>query len=108
MMLYNDKPLNTIPMPEVKQPRDDFLDAEEAYKATYETIDKYNTPEILELENKILEAIDTGEFGVRIKGDISEIARRYFTNKNYKIIDGYEKNGFDCIHYININWNKEK
>lgn len=104
-MLYDYKPLNTIPMSEVKQPRDDFLDAEEAYKATYETIDKYNTPEILELENKILEAIDAGEFGVCIKGDISEIARRYFANKNYKIIDGYGKNGFDLIHYTNINWN---
>lgn len=33
-MLYDDKPLNTIPMPKVKTPRDDFLDAEEAYKAT--------------------------------------------------------------------------
>ena len=104
-MLYNDKPLNTIPMPEVKQPKDDFMDAKEAYKATYEAIDKYNTPEILELENKILEAIDAGEFGVCIKGDISEIARRYFTNKNYKIIDAYERNGDDFIHYTNINWN---
>ena len=105
MMLYNDKPLNTISMPEVKQLRDDFMDAKEAYKTTYETIDKYNTPEILELENKILEAIDAGEFGVCIKGDISEIARRYFKNKNYKIIDAYERNGDDFIHHTNINWN---
>ena len=104
-MLYDDKPLNTIPMPEVKIPRDDFPDAKEAYEATYEAINKYKTSEILELENKILEAIDAGEFGVRIKGDISEIARRYFTNKNYKIIDAYGRSGFDCIHYININWN---
>ena len=105
-MLYDDKPLNTIPMPKVKAPRDDFPDAEEAYKATYKAIDKYNAPKILELENKILEAIDAGEFGVCIKGeDISEIARRYFTNKNYKIIDAYERNGDDYIHYTNINWN---
>ena len=106
-MLYDDKPLNTIPMPKVKQPRDDFMDAEEAYKATYEAIDKYRTPEILELENKILEAIDAGEFGVCIKGDISEIARLYFENKNYKIIDAYGKDGCGCVHYTNINWNKE-
>lgn len=107
-MLYDDKPLNTIPMPKVKTPRDDFLDAEEAYKATNEIIGEYNTAEILELENKILETIDAGEFGVCIKGDISEIARRYFINKNYKIIDAYERNGDDFIHYTNINWNKEK
>lgn len=107
-MLYDDKPLNTILTPEVKTPRDDFPNAKEAYEATYEAIDKYKTSEILELENKILEAIDAGEFGVCIKGDISEIARRYFANKNYKIIDAYEKNGFDLIHYTNINWNKEK
>lgn len=104
-MICSDNQFHRIPMPEVKQPRDDFLDAKEAYKATYEAIDKYKTSEILELENKILEAIDAGEFGVRIKGDISEIARRYFTNKNYKIIDAYGRNGFDLIHYTNINWN---
>lgn len=104
-MLYDDKPLNTIPMSEIKTPRDDFPDAKEAYEATYEAIDKYKTSEILELENKILKAIDACEFGVCIKGDISEIARRYFTNKNYKIIDAYERNGDDFIHYTNINWN---
>lgn len=107
-MICSDNQFHRIPMPEVKQPRDDFLDAKEAYKATNEIIGEYNTAEILKLKNKILETIDAGEFSVCIKGDISEIARRYFTNKNYKIIDAYERNGDDFIHYTNINWNKEK
>lgn len=45
-MICSDNQFNRIPMPEVKQSRDDFLDAKEAYKATNSIIDKYNTTEI--------------------------------------------------------------
>mgnify|MGYP007007508145 CR=1 FL=1 len=84
-MLYDDKPLNTIPMPKVKAPRDDFLDAEEAYKATNKIIGEYDTTEIQDLKDHILDAIKEGKFGFTAYGELSDLAKEYFENKNYKI-----------------------
>ncbi len=100
-MLYNDKPFNTIPMPEVKTPRDDFLDAKEAYKATSEIIDEYDTTEIQNLKEHILDAIKEGKFGFTAYGELSDLTKEYFENKNYKI----KTNGY----FYTISWrNKEK
>lgn len=90
-MLYNDKPLNTIPMPEVKQPRDDFMDAKEAYKATNSIIDKYNTTEIQNLKDQILDAINEGHFDLFVYHHISDLAKEYFENKNYKIMENNDR-----------------
>ena len=54
-MICSDNQFYRIPMPEVKQPRDDFLDAKEAYKATNSIIDKYNTTEIQKIKSEILD-----------------------------------------------------
>ena len=84
-MLYNDKPFNTIPMPKVKPPKDDFLDAEDAYKATNKIIGEYDTTEIQDLKDHILDAIKDGKFSFTAVGELSDLAKEYLKNKNYKI-----------------------
>lgn len=101
-MLYNDKPLNTIPMPEVKQPRDDFMDAKEAYKVTNSIIDKYNTTEIQNLKDQILDAINEGHFDLFVYHHISDLAKEYFENKNYKIMENNDRH----FYFVKISWNR--
>ena len=101
-MLYNDKPLNTIPMPEVKQPRDDFMDAKEAYEATNSIIDKYNTTEIQKIKSKILETINEGHFDLFVYRHISDLTKEYFENKNYKITENNDR----YCYFVKISWNR--
>lgn len=101
-MLYNDKPLNTIPMPEVKQPRDDFMDAKEAYEATNSIIDKYNTTEIRKIKSEILDTINEGRFDLFVYRHISDLAKEYFEEKNYKITENNDR----YCHFVKISWNR--
>ena len=101
-MLYNDKPLNTIPMQKVEPPRDDFLDAEEAYEATNSIIGKYNTTEIQKIKSEILNIINEGHFDLFVYRHISDLAKEYFENKNYKITENDDRIG----HLVKISWNR--
>lgn len=101
-MLYDDKPLNTIPMPKVKVPKDNFLDAKEAYEATNKIIGEYDTTEIQGLKNQILDAIKAGNFSFTAYGELSDLAKEYLKIKNYKIKITNE-------YFYTISWsNKEK
>lgn len=101
-MLYDDKPLNTIPMSEVKQPRDDFMDAKESYEATNSIIDKYDTTEIQNLKDQILDAINKGHFDLFVYHHISDLAKEYFENKNYKITENNDR----YCYFVKISWNR--
>lgn len=101
-MLYDDKSLNTIPMPKVKTPRDDFMDAKEAYEATNSIIDKYNTTEIQNLKNQILDAINEGHFDLFVYHHISDLAKEYFEEKNYKITENNDR----YCYFVKISWNR--
>lgn len=101
-MICSDNQFHGISMPEVKQPRDDFMDAKEAYEATNSIIDKYNTTEIQDLKDKILNAINAGEFSFIGCGKLRDLTKEYFKNKNYKI-------EITSNYFYTISWdNKEE
>lgn len=101
-MICSDNQFHRIPMPEVKQPRDDFLDAKEAYKATNSIIDKYNTTEIQKIKSEILDTINEGRFDLFIYRHISDLAKEYFENKNYKITENVDRH----CYFVKISWNR--
>lgn len=101
-MICSDNQFHRIPMPEVKQPRDDFLDAKEAYKATNSIIDKYNTTEIQKIKSEILDTINEGRFDLFIYRHISDLAKEYFENKNYKITENVDR----YCYFVKISWNR--
>ena len=101
-MFYDDDPLNTIPIQKAKVPRGAFLDAEEAYKATNEIIGEYDTTEIQDLKDQILDAIKYGKFRIIVYHSISDLAKEYFENKNYKIIENDDRYGY----FVKISWNR--
>ena len=52
-MLYDDKPLNTIPMPKVKPAKDQLLSAEESRKRADEAVENAFIKELQEIATEI-------------------------------------------------------
>ena len=95
-------------MSEEKRYYDKFMNANEAYKRTNEVIDKCNTTEIQNLKDHILDAIKAGNFSFTDRGVMSDLAKEYFKNKNYKITEITNKY-FKYFYSYTISWeDKEK
>ena len=78
------------------------VSAEEAYEATNSIIDKYNTTEIQNIKSEILDTINEGHFDLFVYRHISDLAKEYFENKNYKITENDDR----CGHLVKISWNR--
>ena len=61
-MLYNDKSLNTIPMPKVKPAKDQLLSAEESRKRADEAVDNDIKKQLQEIATEINAASKEGKY----------------------------------------------
>ena len=91
-MLYNDKPLNTIPMPEVEPPKGKLLSAEESRKRADEAVDNALIKELQEIATKINAASKEGNYLYSDDGCLKPKTREKLEELGYKVEVGNQYN----------------
>ena len=91
-MLYDDKPLNTIPMPEVKPAKDQLLSAEESRKRADEAVDNGIKKQLQEIATEINAASKEGKYSYSENGFLKPKIREKLEELGYEVEVGSQYN----------------
>lgn len=91
-VLYDDKPLNTIPMPKVKPAKDQLLSAEESRKRADEAVDNDIKKQLQEIATEINAASKEGKYSYSEDGYLKPKIREKLEELGYEIEVGSQYN----------------
>lgn len=90
----------SIPMPEVKPPKDVLLSATQANQMTKENIENCCTQELIEITKKIKKAISDGKFSISEDGNLKHEIAEKLKELGYKVKTGCPRNE----PYWSVSW----
>lgn len=91
-MIYDGKPLNTIPMPKVKPAKDHLLSAEESRKRADEAVENAFIKELQEIATEINAASKEGKYSYSENGYLKFKTREKLEELGYEVEVGSQYN----------------